>query len=209
MNFKLSFFVFFIGILFCTKCCYCQSIYKNHKGILYENNKELFRNDKFPFFVRGIYSLDTLFIEPKLTKSDSVNIYKSMLNENNIGCNIILDYLYKAIPNNLITIDITEDSMKFVNLCYSPILKSTFWHKNIKSYSEYMNPVKLGYVTVEFSLSNFDGFHSKATFDFPELVLRFKGYIDGLDNKYLISGEFVMVKYRHFKDNSLREVKRP
>ncbi|MBB3842417.1 hypothetical protein FHS57_006451, partial [Runella defluvii] len=26
MNFKLFFFVFFIGILFYTKCCYCQSI---------------------------------------------------------------------------------------------------------------------------------------------------------------------------------------
>lgn len=209
MNFRLFFSALFTGIFFYTKYCYCQSTYKSYNGILYENNKELFRNDKFPFFVRGIYRLNTIVIEPKLTKNDSINIYKSMISENNTDCITILDYLYKVTPSNLITIDITEDSMKFVNLCYSPMLKSTFWHKKIKSYSEYINPIKLGYVSVEFSLSDSDGFHSKATFDFPELTLRFKGYIDGLDNKYLISGEFVMVKYRHFKDNSLREVKRP
>lgn len=208
MKFKPFFYLYFIGIFIYPNYIYSQSIYKNNQGKLYENNKELFRNDKFPFFVRGVYRLNSISIQPKLTPNDSIKIYQSIINRDINNCNVILDCLYRKIPDSLIVMDITEDSMKIINTCYSSMLSSIFGDKKIRSYSEYINPVKIGYVSVEFSLIDSSNFHSSATFDFPQLTVKIKGYIDELDNKYLLLGEFVMIKYRHYKDNSLRNIKK-
>ena len=208
MNLKLFFSTFILVYFFYTNIIYSQSMYENYKGALYESNKELFRTDQSPFFTRGIYRLNNISIEPKLTPLDSLKFCKSVTKQASKECASVFDCLYRIIPDSLIIIDVTADSMKFIHVCYSPILKSIFWDKIIKSYSENLDRVRPGYFSVSFSLNDIDGIHSVARFDFPQLTLSFKGNIEGIDNRYSLYAEFVMVKYRHFKDNSLRPIKK-
>lgn len=165
------------------------------------SNSKKYNYDEAPFFARGIYQLDKISIVPDLAKEDSLLLAQST------ECLSLMHYFINRIPDSLIFVEMTVDSIKFLDgYCASKDFKGFFESKFVKSFSTTHNKEKLGYFIANMNSVDKNGTLVPSVFRFPQYVLEFRERIISKSNVYSVNGIFKMIKYRHIDDNSLRPI---